>query len=185
MRDISDVNARIEEGRDALLRRFARYDDGWWMSIMRDQEPRDEWMELVCWRQPGPVTLWKWRGNFPGNASLSEWNGRLPGKTDAEIPVQANWYKATRELLKDGVLVVRHGFEAWKADKSGDSVLSVLMNDAGARNTGIVPASELSPLIKSLRDAWLNDVQVQAFKLSTCEVSKEHVIERLNAALGG
>src|SRR5262249_42895251 len=99
-----------EQTRD-LLDRFAGYDDQWWMGQLREHQP-DEWLNRVCWRTPGPRCLWKRAVDFPAE-SIAEWNEQLPGRLDAEGRRQ--WDSAVRELREDGVLVVRHFFQPWRA----------------------------------------------------------------------
>ncbi|HLN97713.1 MAG TPA: hypothetical protein VK208_04565, partial [Pyrinomonadaceae bacterium] len=126
---------------------------------------------LVCWRKAGPKSLWKRRGEFPGE--LKKWNQNLPKSSDLEAQLQ--WSEAVSDLKTQGVLVVRHHFSPWMADPlTHHSLLSVQEN-----NGKLESVSELSPLIHSLVDAWMSDIQVQAFCKSDVNISKEKVIERL------
>ena len=93
-----------QQERGKILDRFAGYDDVWWMSHLRAFEPRDSWLDLVCWRKPGPVTLWKWRGSFP-SSPLPDWNRRLPTREDETnvSSLRPLWDDAARNLDREGV----------------------------------------------------------------------------------
>jgi HD superfamily phosphohydrolase len=159
-----------------LLDRFAQYDDVWWTSLMRQfayNTNNDEWVNLVCWRARGPRSLWKRAGEFP--AKLREWNSRLP--SPADLDAARAWADAEGQLRNEGILVVRHRrFTPWRA-VPGDESTSVLtvQLDSGT----LVPVTDLSPVVASLREAWMSDIQVQAFATSGCGLSPSDVIERL------
>lgn len=180
------ADAESVRRRAALLKRFAQYDDIWWMGIMREysQTEPDEWLDLICWRQPGPISLWKRVGDFP--RQLKEWNEGLPDFADDDA--QARWWQEVVALRQEGVLVIRHDFCPWQADgDSGESILCIQQNRGN-----MVPVSRLSPLVRALRDAWMNDIQVQAFAKSDSHFAKldrvvaaQEVLARLPAAQGG
>lgn len=163
----------------ALLRRFAGYDDQWWMSMMRKEHQDDEWFALVCWRARGPRCLWKRVVDFP-EKDLRAWNMRLPARTDVEG--RGAWDDAVRGLRKDGVLVVRHSFEPWKPSnttkKRRESALSFYVpeNPPGKR---LIPVSRVSYPVAALREGWLQDVQVHAYATSKSAISKHEVLDRL------
>lgn len=163
-----------KEQRTEFLDRFAMYDDIWWMDLMRNEPParQDEWLELLCWRKRGPKSLWKRVGDFP--RELADWNDKLPPADN--LDGQARWAEAENGLRADGVLVVRHYFKPWREGDDGESIFAVM---DGVNST---PVTRMSPMIRALRDAWRNDVQVQAFGVSTSLVTKDETIERLEAA---
>ena len=165
-----------------LLNRFATYDDGWWMSFMREraaEHPDDEWAQLVCWRARGPRSLWKRAMQFP--VDLRDFNGRLPKRTD--IQARAAFDDAVRGLRDDGVLIVLHSFAPWKASSATEgtetpqSALSFFDPEHG-----LTPVSVASYPIASLREAWMHDVQVHAFARSDVQLTPADVIERLEQA---
>jgi HD superfamily phosphohydrolase len=167
-----------------LLARFGRYDDQWWMEQMRASCGEDPWFKLVCWRAPGPRSLWKRVVDFP-EKQLADWNRRLPARTEVER--LRSWDDAVRTLREDGVLVVRHRFEPWKPsaatvdDDEPDSALSFY-----DPNRGLIPVTDISYPVASLREAWMRDVQVHAFardgKVAVCG---RDVLERLMPGDGG
>ena len=175
--DASAVSLTKAKGAE-LLHAFADYDDIWWTELMRERSRSDpdEWLQLVCWRKAGPKSLWKRTGEFAGE--LKKWNQNLPKSSDLEAQLQ--WSEAVSDLKKPGVLVVRHHFSPWIADPvSRHSLLSVQQN-----HDKLEPVSKLSPLVYSLVDAWMSDIQVQAFCKSDVNISKEKVIERLTISGG-
>lgn len=179
LRQIVVSSALSKEDQNGLLKRFAQYDDVWWSQVMREQcqlKP-DEWLELVCWRKSGPRSLWKRAGEFPGD--LTKWNEALPELKNLEA--QLRWSEAVRSLKQEGVLIVRHYFTAWEADPSTKESLLAIQQD----HDKFEPVSRLSPLVRGLQQAWMNDVQVQAFLKPGSKVSKEEVVRRLEVAMGG
>lgn len=175
--------------RQELLYRFATYDDMWWMMLMRSYlegmrrgDADKGWLELVCWRKPGPETLWKRVDDFPTRingspVTLREFNKLLPQSFESKVIDE--WVRAEHELRKQNVLVLRRTFVPWtKKNGSEESVLSIM-----GRDKRMVPVSRASPLVHALWDAWLNDVQVRAFAQSDSGVTKEEVSARLWRAL--
>ncbi len=179
------TNGAVSDESD-LLNRFALYDDTWWMNIMRQQaqSQADEWLNLVCWRQSGPRSLWKRPEGFPIAASISatspdealkEWNSRLPDPDD--YGAQSNWSKAVSVLQTEGVLVMRHFFAPWKIDRNTKaSRLCIQQND---RHGTLTAVSQLSPLVRILQDVWKENVQLHAFATQDCTLSAQDVINRL------
>jgi len=170
-----------QTGTAELLRRFAGYDDQWWMRMLREGPPDDEWFALVCWRTPGPRCLWKRVVDFPVKP-LADWNRRLPGPT--QVVQLGAFDDAVRGLREDGVLVLRHRFEPWKPSEptkdheQPESALSFYVpeNEPGKR---LVAVSEVSYPVAALREGWLRDLQVHAYAHSSCGLSGRDVLERL------
>ncbi len=184
--DEADDEMDPDDAKD-LLMRFAGYDDQWWMSMLRAEHQDDEWFRLVCWRGRGPKCLWKRAVDFPidrERETIRDWNMRLPDRTDVEG--RRAWDDAVRELRKDGVLVIRHRFEPWKPSKTPknehepESALSFYVpeNPPGER---LVSVSSVSYSVAALREGWLRDLQVHAYRRSAeIAVSGDEVLDRLN-----
>jgi HD superfamily phosphohydrolase len=157
-----------------ILDRFAFYDDGWWMERMRSHfgaESTTAWANLVLWRSPGPVSLWKRVDNFEEAlkeaatqdsripAALKEWNGLLP--PERERAKAKAWRTVEEELERErGVLILRKEIRPYKTDDSRHSKgFLVLVQGSDSP----VPLTQLSPLTRSLGEAWDESIQVQAF----------------------
>jgi hypothetical protein len=111
-----------------------------------------------------------------GAELIRRWNEGLPDLDDADA--LNRWHAAISSLRDDGVIVVRHRFNPWEIDPETEaSVLNVCTSDGS-----FVPLSALSPLVRVLREAWLNDVQVQAFSASSASLDALEVLRRLSAA---
>jgi HD superfamily phosphohydrolase len=162
-----------------LLGRFAGYDDQWWMGQMRERADNDPWFNLVCWRTPGPTSLWKRTVDFPEGVALAEWNRRLPVRT--QIERLKAWDEAVRSLREHGVLIVRHRFEPWKpseATKKDDQPQSALSFYDPKR--GLMAVTQLSYPVAALREAWMRDLQVHAFASGpNPAISAHEVLEHL------
>jgi len=177
---IANPGELTPEERSELLERFASYDDVWWLALTRryEQGASDEWVSLVCWRSPGPWSLWKRVGDFP--VPLKEWNQLVAKLKD--LDTARRWAHVVEELESQGVLVMAHDFAPWKADpkQSDDSLLGVASEDGS-----LTPVTRLSPVVRALGDAWMSDIQVQAFATSDSGVSAADVIQKLGQALRG
>ncbi len=184
--DTLPVELSNEHKRRELLKRVASYDDIWWMGLMRRYSRELEaqggtqtddllyWLELVCWRGRAR-SLWKRCGDLPQDVRdrIYSWNAALPQEEDFEA--QAEWRDMVRALEREGVVVLRHEFSPWKADETGKSALRVQFDDRR-----IEPASDASPLIRRLRKAWMNDLQVHAFVAAPdCRVTRDDVLSKL------
>lgn len=158
-----------------VLEAFVEYDDIWWLTVLRQRlrdHDGDPWLRLVCRRIRGPVSLWKRPDQFPGD--LEAFNGRLPEREDA---VGTRRWNAAVDTLRPEVLVARHSFTPWRARQDGtSSALSVLSADGS-----IIPLTDLSHIIASLRSAWRRDVQVQAFAADAADAAQ--IVDHLNDAL--
>jgi HD superfamily phosphohydrolase len=179
--DLRTINSEValgdQERRD-LLNRFAAYDDVWWHSILRrvPDAHRDEWLELLCWRQRGPVSLWKRADQL--DLDLAAWNARLPDWDDPEA--RQRWVDVVSDLKTQGVIVVRHRFAPFYRVEGGagaDSLLQVVADD------GLRPLSAVSPVVHSLAEAWDRDVQVHAFRTSDAGATIADVLGKLDEAL--
>ncbi|MCW3101541.1 MAG: metal dependent phosphohydrolase, partial [Chthonomonadaceae bacterium] len=171
LNDVKTLAAHDEqnpEDRSRLLDRFANYDDTWCIQLLRRlaTSAPDDWLELVCWRKKEPKSLWKRAAEFPldDRVSLRDWNVALLER-DAGPVAATEWHDAISKLDENHVLIMRHKFKPWgiepNAGQSGDTPKSSLRIYYSHAN--IQPVSEVSPIIRELRNAWLDDVHVHAF----------------------
>jgi hypothetical protein len=102
--------------------------------------------------------LWKRASDFP--VPLRAWNQGLPDPAD--LDAQATWFAAVSALQREGVLVVRHTFAPFNVDPiRSESILRAIQHDGT-----LAPVSALLPLARTLPEAWMDDIQVQAFARS-------------------
>ena len=184
IRDIIESAGKVDfaETHPEVLKRFIGYDDIWWMTKMREaamKQPDDPWLALACYRRPGPVSFWKRVLDFPSE-NLEAWNEALPLKEDLEA--SREWERVRAELESEGVLIVRHSFRPWeqldRTDPKSDSTLSIW--DPGLKR--LIPLTQVSPLVKELRSAWLGDLQVHAFAAKDDDIDADELLGRLPTA---
>lgn len=164
----ADSQGRLHEHAPDLLERMRRYDDGWLMGYLRDaalsgRHPAQQpWLDLVCWRTPGPKSLWKRSADFP--FSLPAFNAQLPAPDD---PIASpRWRASVTQLATDEVLVIRHHFTPFAREPgSAHSRLKV-----SGTNGKLLPLTDISPMTASLPNLWKADLQVFAF--SACDPSR-------------
>jgi hypothetical protein len=143
-----------------MLQRFATYDDGWWLQVLRRTSFEDDALAQACFdlivsRQPKFVSYWKRKGEL-----TEEQRGVL--RRLAELEDDDSIGVSRRELESRGVLIAIHKFAPYKIlysndDRSQKSV-GVVLTSKGLRS-----ASELSPLLRALKDSWDDDVKLHAF----------------------
>jgi HD superfamily phosphohydrolase len=173
-----DTSSQLHTQAPDLLDRFRCYDDGWMMghiraSAARGQHslPQQAWLGLVCWRAPGPKSLWKRRGEFPGD--LLGFNEALPSRNDASAADE--WRVVTDELAREGVLVIRHHFSPYRPESgSKESRLKVSEPNGTLRSL-----TTTSPMAAALPDLWNADVQVFASAIEPSAQLAGDVVERL------
>jgi len=175
-----DESCQLHTQAPDLLDRFRRYDDGWMMSYIRTasegrcSSSEQAWLDLVCWRTPGPKSLWKRGSEFPGD--LLEFNDVLPYRDDPTAV--GRWRAVVDEFAQSGVLVIRHHFSPYKLEsRSKESRIKVSEPDGTLR-----PLTAISPMTAALPDLWNADVQVFASALDPSAQLAGNVVERLRAA---
>jgi HD superfamily phosphohydrolase len=173
----ADTQGRLHESDPDLLARLRNYDDGWFTQQLRRTADTTTdplaapWLQLVCWRLRGPVSLWKRATEFPGD--IQRFNEALPDPDAAEQ--QAAWRARLQELAAEGVLVIRHGFRPFRSAEGGASAFKV-----SDRRGTLVPLTDVSRLTASLNDVWSHDVQVYAFAVGDNPPDARDVMARLS-----
>lgn len=179
---LGDIEAiAASQATEEVLDRFVDYDDAWWTGLLRERlrsgagdEMVEPWLALFTRRRPGPVSLWKRPSEFP-TPERGAWNARLPERDDFDA--QGRWEQIRAELRAEGVLVQRLPFQPWKATAEGESVLLV------PTDSGSVPLTKLTPLVRALSTAWKDELQVLAFADGPDRIEPAQVLERLEPAL--
>lgn len=187
--ELGQIAVGVEDADSAqmLLRGFAKHDDPWWTGVLRDLDPGNNnllraSLDLVLERKQTLKSLWKRKGELSDeqrkkingfthlldHAALRFVNS-VPGNALAQYEEQI------RELRqKHNVLLVIHNFKPYSTFPDG--VRSQMMVKTGS---GLMPASELSPLIRSMREAWQEDVHAHAFTLKDSPMTDAQVIEKM------
>lgn len=165
---------------DTTLLAFADCDDVWFTGLMRarlrsgvpaDIEP---WSALFLRRRPGPVSLWKRPSDFPVD-DRAGWNRRLPTRDDPEL--RARWDAIVGEFRSEGLIVHRLPFAPWDADPDGESSLRVALADTTK------PLTRLSPLVRALKPAWDDELQVHIYAAQPGLADRLTTLQRLEPAL--
>jgi HD superfamily phosphohydrolase len=165
---------------DTTLVAFADCDDIWFTGLMRarlrsgvpaDIEP---WSALFLRRRPGPVSLWKRPSDFPVD-DRAAWNRRLPTKDDPGL--LARWDAIVGEFRSEGLLLHRLPFAPWMSDSDGESALHVALGETTK------PLTRLSPLVRALRAAWDDELQVHIYADQPGLADRLTTLQRLEPAL--
>ena len=163
------------ENAEALLKRFATYDDPWWTGVLRsiDKEDNDELLSLslglVLRRQRTFHSLWKRKGDL-SDKLLADLN-----KQAALAKSEPERFETCRRELQDKqkTLLVLHTFTPYSIRAGGGLLDSILL--VKTRN-GLRSASALSPLIRSLDSAWQEDIHLHAFAPMNSTFSAEALL---------
>ena len=124
----SDEKALDNKSAAALLERFSRYDDGWWLEVLRSLQSHDdvvltESLALILRRQPTFRSLWKRKGDLK-RSTLVALNERA--KAAKEEPEKFETLR--RDLiLKHKVLLAIHTFTPYSVLSGGHASQSVLL----------------------------------------------------------
>jgi uncharacterized protein len=168
-----------KENAEELLKRFATYDDPWWIGVLRsvDKEKNDDMLglslSLVLRRQRSFLSLWKRKGDLSEKLLDGLNKEALKAKSEPE-----RFETRRRELQeKQKALLVLHTFKPYSIKAGGDLNDSVLLVKT---RHGLRSASELSPLILSLNSAWKEDIHLHAFVPMTSHLSIGDVLNGLS-----
>jgi len=162
-----------------LLRGFAKHDDPWWIGILRQQDHKGDALlhsalDLVLERKQTFHSVWKRKGQLTEEQRTKINNFNALSRTQ---PVQfENQIRRLRE--EDKVLLAFHNFKPYSVLPGGEQSQMMVKTENGLRS-----ASELSPLIRSLRQAWQEDVHVHAFRLKESTMSADQLIEKMTSVL--
>lgn len=171
---ISDRSANQQ-----LLSGFARHDDPWWIEVLRQQNHRGDpllsaALHLVLERKPTFRSVWKRKGQLN-----EEQRKKINSFKDLSRTQPVEFENLVRRLREeDKVLLAIHSFKPYSVLPDGEKSQMMVKTE-----NGLESASELSPLIKSLREAWLKDVHVHAFALKDSPITAEQVIEKMTLAI--
>jgi len=183
-RFIGELLALVEGGTTRekagdLLKRFAEHDDPWWLGVLRQSEAAGDdenalskaTSDLVLRRQPTVRSLWKRKGDLSADAVA-----KLNGIVDAP-ELGESVQNARRRLEKEGVILILHRFRPYGVSLGGDpNQDSIALIRSGKH---LRPVVQLSPLIRSLRDAWREDPHVHGFAVKGAQTSKDRVLRAL------
>lgn len=172
----TDVDAKRV---DSLLNSFAKHDDPWWISVLRKQNFEgnplmDAALNLVLERRPTFRSLWKRKGEL-----TEEQRRRLNQFKELSRDQPVKFEKQVRKLREeDQVLVAIHNFKPYSVLPDGERSQMMVKT-----KNGIEPASALSPLIRSLHQAWQEDVHIHAFALKESHLTIDQLIEKMTSVL--
>ncbi len=156
-----------------LLSSFAERDDPWWIGILRQLDRgKDKLLDaslgLILEREPNLRSVWKRKGQLTAEQ-------RKKINDFRKLTNVAVLGKQIVGLRKNhNVLLVIHNFKPYSTLPGSQHSQMMVRTKKGLRS-----ASELSPLIQSLRKAWQDDVHVHAFTLKSSTMSVEEVIEKM------
>lgn len=178
---LEDLERIASDGADeATIDRFVDYDDGWWTGLLRERLREgvdslvEPWLALFVRRRPGPVSLWKRAADFPAQ-DRAAWNATLPAEDDFDLLTE--WQTIRAKLRHEGVLVERLPFRPWRLDAEGESALRI------HTPAGSTALTRLSPLVRALRAAWSEELQVLAFADRTERIKPSDALAQLQPAL--
>jgi HD superfamily phosphohydrolase len=171
---------------DKILVDYARFDDGWWLEVLRQLQDQanedliDAALRLVLNREQTFCSIWKRSLQLEReqidtiNEVVDVW---LVQKMAATPPLDLA--TAMRHLFNQGILAVPHRFKPYTLNVPGversESRFKVLLGSAKGRHP--VPASQHSPLMRSLYPAWGADVHLHAFALAKAPPSVDEIVK--------
>ncbi|WP_263356643.1 HD domain-containing protein [Acidicapsa ligni] len=167
-----------DEERSAALGQYAVLDDGWCFQALRTlQKDTKEPLLSACLgvaldRAPRLRSIWKRKGDLTPE-QFSTLKAHIQDLTSADGKVRLQG--ARRRLTKKGVLFALHRFRPYVEDRSsGESVMLIRAKDGQTR-----PASQMSPLIRHLRELWTEDIHLYAFAEQNNPITIDEVLALL------
>jgi hypothetical protein len=131
-------------------------------------------IELILQRGTGLSSVWKRKGDLTTKERM-EVNAFAAVASD-----EVEAFEATTRILREkhNLLIAIHKFGPYsKRAGTEDSVLTVR-----TRN-GLRPASAMSPLLRSLDEAWQEDIHMHVFALEANEMSPGETIRLMKEVL--
>ena len=160
----------------ALLDRFARYDDPWWLAALRKVNPGGDTLLKACLdafldRQHTLFSVWKRKGNLTPRQLV-----RLNAFADSATTDQELFELRRKRLLSKQILCMFYRFRPYTF-RSGEVQQSVLsISSEKGPETVLYTAASLSNLVRGLHTSWLEDVHVHAFSMAKSAVTTEQVV---------
>lgn len=171
----SEMAGSDEKGE--VLLEYAALDDSWAFQALRVlQRSTNDPLLLDCLgvaldRDPKLRSVWKRKGDLTDEQRLrlSDCASQLTSVNGGTLRMQ----EVRRRLLDNGVLFTFFQFKPYLIDRStNQSVMQVLSRDGQLR-----PASQMSPLIRHLKDLWKEDIPLYAFVKQTDSISIDELLE--------
>jgi HD superfamily phosphohydrolase len=177
----SDDDNRTGPESKELLSSFGNHDDTWWLQILRTAKPQSQPLfeacrGLVLNRQPALISVWKRKGDVSA-AQTASMNEAL-AKNLKNLPA------LRQEFRSKDMLLLTHKFDPIHLRPVGTESGESLMLLKTGKNV-LMPATRHSPLLRSLLDAWNEDIHFNVFRLPTTHMSADDatdmILKGLNA----
>jgi HD superfamily phosphohydrolase len=165
-----------------LLSDFGTHDDTWWLQILRSTKHQSQPLfeacrELVLNRKSTLVSVWKRKGDLSA-AHITSMNESLT-RNLKNLPA------LRQEFRSKDMLLLTHRFDPIHLRPTGTGSDESLMLLKTGKNA-FMPATKHSPLLKSLLDAWDQDIHFHVFRLPgmhmIAEEAAQMILKGLNAA---
>jgi hypothetical protein len=121
-------------------------------------------------------SVWKRKGDLSG-----EQFAKLNAAVDAFFPgadEKIGLVEKRRKLLDQGILINGFKFKPYLRRQETDASVMLLKS-----KTGTQPASQASPLIQHLWDAWQKDIHVYAFVADESNLTLDEVVEAITGRI--
>lgn len=175
------------EERKAALSQYADLDDGWCFQRLRGlQKTTKEPLLSACLavtldRAAKLRSIWKRKGDL-SPSQFDALRKRIKDLTAAETG-QLKLQQVRRHLMERGVLFTLFQFRPYvevrdAENKDKDSVMSIRSKDGQLR-----PASQMSPLIRHLRDFWEEDIHLYAFAEESNRITTDQLLDLMTSGV--
>lgn len=178
-------NLNTDEDRRAALSQYAALDDGWCFQGLRSlQKSTKEPLLSACLavaldRRRELRSIWKRKGDL-SPAQFDALRKHIKDMTAANTG-QLKLQQVRRRLIEQGVLFTLFRFrpyvEVRDAEKK-DSAMSIRSKDGQLR-----PASQMSPLIRHLRDFWEEDIHLYAFAGENNPITTDQLLDLMTSGV--
>ena len=179
------ILATDDERKDAL-NAYAVLDDGWWFQQLRGlQSSTDEPLLSACLdvaldRAPRLKSLWKRKGDLSSHQltafkqHIKEWTSPVKGTVRLQ--------ETRRRLIEKGVLFAFFQFRPYVEIRDTENRDSVML--IRSRGGHLRSASQMSPLVRHLRELWEEDIHLYAFADENNAITPGELLDLMTSDAG-
>ena len=170
-----------DQDRMDALAQYAILDDSWAFQALRNLKKDatdpllDACLGVALDRARSLRSIWKRKGdlNPEQGGLLSTYFKEFTSPETGTLRLQ----EARKRLRKHGVLLALFQFKPYVVDRATKQSVMLIQS----RGSNLVPASELSPLIRHLQDLWDEDIHLYAFAELSNSISVDEVLQMMSA----
>jgi len=176
-------NLATDHDRKEALHSYAILDDGWWFQQLRGlQSSTDEPLLSACLdvaldRGPRLKSLWKRKGDLSPD-QLDAFKQHIKNWTSPETG-KVRLQDTRRRLISRGVLFTFFRFRPFVEVRDVENRDSVML--IRSKGGQLRPVSQMSPLVRHLRELWEEDIHLYAFAGKSNTITIDQLLDLMTS----